>query len=279
MITSSVSSLASGAARTLTAEIRDAAGNLVTTDNTTSVTFAKTVRRRHGHRARHRHRLERHRHEDCHRALAGAITIQATAAGLTSDTPTLHVVAGAADHLTFTSSTTNLGSAGTRTLTAEIRDAAGNVASRDNTTSSTSPRQSGAGTVTGTRHSDRLRRHRHQDRHRPLVGALTLQATAAGLTADSTSFTIDSGTADHLTITSSAANLASGATRTLTAEIRDSAGNVLTGDSSTSVTFAKTSGAGTVTGLGTATAASGVATKTITAASRGSSRSPLRLPA
>ena len=45
------------------------------------------------------------------------------------------------------------------------------------------------------------------------------------------------GAADHLTFTSSTADLASGGGRTLVAEVRDAAGNLLTGDNSTSVDF------------------------------------------
>ena len=53
--------------------------------------------------------------------------------------------------------------------------------------------------------------------------------------------------------------------------LQDAAGNTVTADNSTVVTFAKQSGTGTVTGTGTATVSSGVATKTITGALVGSS--------
>ncbi len=56
----------------------------------------------------------------------------------------------------------------------------------------------------------------------------------------------------------------------LTATIQDAAGNTVTSDNTTVVDFAKASGAGTVTGTGNATAAAGVATKTITGALAGS---------
>ena len=58
--------------------------------------------------------------------------------------------------------------------------------------------------------------------------------------------------------------MTAGATHTLTATLKDASGNTLTGDNTTVVTFAKTGGAGTVTGLGTATASAGVATKSVT---------------
>ena len=74
------------------------------------------------------------------------------------------------------------------------------------------------------------------------------------------------GAATQIALTGSTANLTSGATRVLTATLRDAAGNVAVTDSSTVVNFTKASGAGTVTGTGTATAANGVATKTVTGA-------------
>src|SRR5439155_1386923 len=66
-----------------------------------------------------------------------------------------------------------------------------------------------------------------------LVGALTLGAAASGLTDDAQSFVVVTGPADHLTFTSSAADLTSGLSRTLTAQVRDAAGNLATGYSGT----------------------------------------------
>src|SRR5437870_6038642 len=56
----------------------------------------------------------------------------------------------------------------------------------------------------------------------------------------------------------------------LEVEMLDAGGNVVTGDNTILVTFAKTSGAGTVSGLGTVTTAGGVASKSITGALAGS---------
>lgn len=78
------------------------------------------------------------------------------------------------------------------------------------------------------------------------------------------------GAADHLTITSSAADLNSGSTRSITAEVRDAYENKLTSDNSTSVTFTQTAGSGSVTGTGVATVSSGTASKTVTGAKIGS---------
>src|SRR5205823_3146729 len=67
-------------------------------------------------------------------------------------------------------------------------------------------------------------------------------------------------------------DLAAGATRQLTATIQDVNGNTITtgADSTLSVTYAKTAGIGTVTGLGSATASAGVATLTVTGNAPGS---------
>ena len=78
------------------------------------------------------------------------------------------------------------------------------------------------------------------------------------------------GPATQISLSGSTANLTSGATRALTATVKDANGNTVVSDSTTVVTFAQQGGAGTVTGTGTATAASGVASKTLTGALVGS---------
>ena len=55
-LTGATTSLASGANRVLTATIKDAAGNTITSDNTTVVAFGQAVRHGHGHRHGQRHR-------------------------------------------------------------------------------------------------------------------------------------------------------------------------------------------------------------------------------
>src|SRR5690606_40412761 len=56
-------------------------------------------------------------------ATAGAVTIEASAAGLTSATTSFTVVAGAATQLVFTSDASDLSSGATRTLRVEVHDA------------------------------------------------------------------------------------------------------------------------------------------------------------
>ena len=158
-LTGSTANLTSGATRVLTATIQDAAGNTVTSDNTTVVAFAKAVRCRHRHRHGQRHRRRRRRHARRSPAqLVGSVTMEATSAGLTTGTlGAFTVVHGAATQIALTGSTANLTSGATRVLTATIQDAAGNTVTSDNTTVVAFAKASGAGTVTGTRQRHRRR--------------------------------------------------------------------------------------------------------------------------
>src|SRR5438552_2488411 len=89
--------------------------------------------------------------------------------------------------------------------------------------------------------------------------------TAGGQRKDGTgTLTIASGTATKLALSGSTSSLASGSTRVLTATIQDANGNTVTSgpNSTLNVTFAKTAGVGTVTGLGSTNAVAGVAALT-----------------
>ena len=91
-----------------------------------------------------------------------------------------------------------------------------------------------------------------------------MEATSAGLTTGTLgAFNVVPGTGAEIVLTESG-SVTAGIAHTLTATLKDASGNTLTSDNSTVVTFAKTGGAGTVTGLGNATASSGVATKSVT---------------
>src|SRR5439155_19786 len=149
---------------------------------------------------------------------------------LSSDTTTLTVVPGSPHHVTLTSSTADLAAGTTRTLTVEIRDAAGNLESGDNTTVVTFAKTSGTGTVTGLGPATSSGGVASQTVTGALAGTATITATANSLTADSSTFTVVAGQADHLTFTSSIADLASGNSRTLTVEVRDTADNLESGD-------------------------------------------------
>ncbi len=269
-ITSSTANLASGTTRGITAQVRDAAGNLETADNSTSVDFTKTAGTGTVTGLTSVTAASGVATDTVTGVLAGSITLQAHATGLTDDTTTFTVVAGAADHLTITSATGNLASGATRDITAQVRDAAGNLETADNSTSVDFTKTAGTGTVTGLTTTAAVNGVATDTVTGVLAGSITLQAHATGLTDDTTTFTVVAGAADHLTITSSTANLASGTTRGIAAQVRDAAGNLRTTDNSTSVDFTKTAGTGTVTGLTTTTAVNGVATDTVTGVLAGS---------
>ena len=75
-----------------------------------------------------------------------------------------------------------------------------------------------------------------------------MEATSAGLTTGTLgAFTVVHGAAADIALTGATTNLTSGATRVLTATIKDAAGNTVTSDNTTVVAFSKASGAGTVT--------------------------------
>ncbi len=102
------------------------------------------------------------------------------------------------------------------------------------------------------------------------TGAITIKASGTvngnATSSGTLAFTVITGTASQIVLSGSTANLASGTTRTLTATIQDAAGNTVSSgpDSTDAITFAKTTGTGTLTGLSTATASAGVATDTVT---------------
>ena len=268
----STADLTSGATRVLTATIQDAAGNTVTSDSSTSVTFTKasgagTVTGTGAATASSGVATKTVTGQ-----LAGSVTMEATASGLTTGSlGAFTVVHGPAAQITLTGSTADLTSGTSRVLTATLRDAAGNVATSDSSTVVTFAKASGTGSVGGTGTATASSGVATKTITGQLVGSVTMEATAGGLTTGTLgAFTVVHGAATQIALSGSTADLTSGATRVLTATIQDAAGNAVTSDSSTVVTFNKASGAGTVTGTGSATAASGVATKTITGALVGS---------
>ena len=141
-------------------------------------------------------------------------------------------------------------------LTATIQDAGGNVVTSDNSTVIAFAKQSGVGTVTGTGNATVSGGVATKTITGALAGPITLEATSAGLTTGTLGRS-PSSTAPPPTSSSPARppNLTSGATRVLTATIEDAAGNTVTADNTTVVSFAKASGAGTCRGTGNATAA------------------------
>jgi hypothetical protein len=266
--TSSAAAVTSGATKTLTVEIRDANDHLVTSDNSTVVTFAQTsgagsVTGLGGATA-----SGGIAQKTVTGASAGAVTITATVAGLTSDSSAFAVDPGAADHLKFTSSTADLASGATRSLTVEVDDQQGNRTSSSTAVTLTSA--SGPGTVTGvpaTVHA--LAGVATLPVAGMAAGPASIQAASTGLGSAVTAFSVVAGSADHLAFTSVASDLASGSSRDLRVEVRDANQNVVT-SSAASVTFQKGGGSGTATGVpATVAAAGGAATVTIAGATAG----------
>ncbi len=259
---------ASGNPHTLTATIRDAAGNTVTGDSATVVGFAKTSGLGSVSGLGSATASNGIATKAVTNVLAGSIDLEATAGGLTTGSTSYTIVHGtaAAVALSESGSTT---SGGSHTLTATIRDAAGNTVTSDSTTPVAFAKASGTGTVTGLGSVTVTAGIANKTVTNVTAGPIGLEAAASGLSTGSTGYTIVHGAAASLELTESG-SAASGATHTLTATLQDAAGNTVAGDSSTIVTFAKTGGAGTVTGLGAATASNGVATLPVTNALAGS---------
>ena len=271
-LTGSTANLTSGATRLLTATLRDAAGNTVLSDSSTVIAFAKqsgvgTVSGTGNATASSGVATK-----TVTGALAGTVTMEATAAGLTTGTlGAFSVVHGAATQIALTGSTADLTSGATRVLTATIQDAAGNTVTSDNSTVVAFAKAAGAGTVSGTGNATASAGVATKTVTGVLSGSVTMEATAAGLaTGTLGSFNVVHGAATQIALSGSTADLTSGATRMLTATIQDAAGNTVTSDNSTVIAFAKQSGIGTVSGSGNATASSGVATKTVTGVLAGS---------
>src|SRR3989441_161654 len=276
-VSGSTGNLSSGTIRALTATIEDAFGNTITSD-TRSVTFAQTSGTGSLTGLGSRNAVAGVATLTVTGNLAGSVTITASATGLVAGTGnpiTLTVVAGAAAKLALSGATTDLASGSTRVLTATIQDAASNTVTTgaDSTISITFAKTSGTGTVTGLGSSTAVAGVATVTVTGALAGSVTITASgtastdalAAG-TGNPITFNVVAGAAAKLALSGSTADLASGSTRQLTATVQDTGGNtVSTGaDSTISITFAKTSGTGTVTGLGSSNAVAGVATLTVT---------------
>ena len=162
------------------------------------------------------------------------ITVTDTVTGTITGGDTITVDHGAAAQIALSGSTANLTSGLNRLLTATVQDAWGNTVTSDNSTVVSFAKASGAGTVTGTGAATASSGVATKTVTGLLVGSVTMEATSAGLTTGTLGpFTVVHGAATQIALTGSTANLTSGATRVLTATIRDAAGNTVTSDNST----------------------------------------------
>src|SRR3989440_318845 len=155
------------------------------------------------------------------------------------------------------------------TLFRSIEDAAGNTVSSgtDSTDSVTFSKTAGTGTVTGlttVAASGRVATHTVTS---ALPGPVTVQAAAtvngSPTTSNTVSFTVTFGTATHFLMIRRPPRSTLFPSTTLFRSIEDAAGNTVSSgtDSTDSVTFSKTAGTGTVTGLTTVAASGREATR------------------
>ena len=202
---------------------------------------------------------------------AADYTLTFASDGLTSDTQTITLGAGAADELVLTTDAAGAasGAAFETQPVVEIRDAEGNLT---DSTANVTMTVSVDGTVVGTATVaavDGVATFTNVGIS-GTAADYTLTFASDGLTSDTQTITLGAGAAAELVFTgNAAANLDTGVQRVLRVEARDAQGNLVTGFTE-SVTFAKTSGTGTVTGLDSVNAAGGVATLTVTGGDAGS---------
>jgi hypothetical protein len=200
--------------------------------------------------------------------LVGNVTVRASSAALATDDTSFTVVPGAPSAVVYVSpNTADLASGSGRAFTARIRDAAGNTVT-GYSGSITFAKQAGPGTVTGLPDTQPVVNGTATSGSitAVLVGNVTVRASSAALATDDTSFTAVHGAAAKISLSGLVTDLASGSARVLTATTQDAAGNTITSgpDSTLTVAFGQTAGAGTVTGLGSSNASAGVASRTVT---------------
>jgi hypothetical protein len=173
------------------------------------------------------------------------------------------------DYIQFSSSTADLTLTRTRTISAAVYDSATSAIDTSFTgvilfsADTTSVGTIAIGTASAT----------------AVAGIATSVITATGIGQVDIRAFYDTATTDgtqsfdvvarDIVFTSSTAEIANGFARTLTAELRDTTGVVMTDDSTTPITLTKT-GAGEVAGLTTVTAAAGIISAGVTATTSGS---------
>ena len=255
--------LVSGALRTFTATIEDEFGNTV--DSSASIAFATT-----GTGSLSGLGLVAGSHGVALVTAAGAgvgtISLTATAASLSlmSNALDFSVTPGAVSSVDLVVSSADLAAGGTRTATATLLDAYGNTTTA--TDSVTLSQTSGTGSVSGTPTAQAVAGVATFTLTGNAAGSVSLKATVtiASQSLDSSvhSFTVVPGAASQILLVGDTGDLTAAGHRTFTATLKDAQGNIVTASTAT-VTFAKTAGSGSVTGLGTATPVNGVASITI----------------
>ena len=184
-------------------------------------------------------------------------------------TDPITITPAAADKVVLGGSVLGLTSGGTRIFSASIVDQYGNVRTGDNSTVVTFAQTAGTGSVTGLGTATASSGVANKTVTGAIAGTVSLQATSGSLTDSNVrSFQVAAGAATQIVLSGSISDLASGGTRQFTATLEDDAGNVAD-DNSTSVTFTKVSGSGSLSGTGSAIASSGIAQRTVTGVGAG----------
>ena len=183
---------------------------------------------------------------------SGPQTITATDLGdgsINGTSNSITIAPGSSDAIVLTGSVLSLTSGAGRTFTATLLDQYGNVTTNDSSTVVTFSQTAGAGSVSGEGTDTATAGIAAKTLTGVLAGSVSITATSAS-TSDSNirTFTVAPGAASQIALSGAVTGLASGTGRVFTATLKDDAGNVATGDSTTSVLFSKTSGSGTVTG-------------------------------
>src|SRR5439155_18745135 len=208
-------------------------------------------------------------------------TDNSTPTNLTGTSGNITTKAGAASKLLLSGSTADLAAGATRQLTATIQDANGNTVTSgtDSALSVSFAKTAGTGTATGLGSATASSGVATLTVTGNAPGSITITASATGSggaltpgTGNPITFNVVAGAASKICLSVSTANLTAGATRTLTATIQDNVGNTITtgADSTLSVTFDKTTGTGSVSGLASVNAVAGVANVTVTGTTAGS---------
>src|SRR5262249_24693555 len=135
-------------------------------------------------------------------ATAGPVTVTASATGLTAGGATFSVTPGPATQVGFTSTNTGVACGGTKTLTAEIRDANNNVEASDNATVVTLAQTNGGGSLTELGGATASAGVAQKVVTGVTEGSVTVSASATGLTSGTTTFSVTPGTATQVVITS-----------------------------------------------------------------------------
>lgn len=265
-VTGGTTSLTSGLTRQLTATLTDSAGNPIPGQ---PITFSKSAGSGSGTVSGFTSPTTNSLgvvNDTVTGVLAGPITITAVDGGVNGQI-SFTVVPGAPLHLVLSGATTSLTSGTGRILTATVTDAAGNGIPGETVTLSQT------GTITGTvggltTASTGISGAVNETATGVHAGSVSIVATDGGLTSNTVTFAVIPGTASSLIVSGLSTNLASGATRGVTATVTDLNGNGVAGEQ---VIFTASTPPGSVNGLTSpTTGASGVVTDTVTGVLAGS---------